>query len=102
MLKRAKRVTVLVVNPGASSRHGEVPGADISLYLARHGVKVEAREDHVSEIDVANWLVSRSFDLRADLIVMGGYGHSLTRERLFGGVTRSLLGQMTVPVLMQH
>jgi nucleotide-binding universal stress UspA family protein len=102
LLTRAKRITVLVVNPGESGRHGEVPGADICLYLARHGVKAEAGQDHVKEMDVASWLVSRAFDLGADLIVMGAYGHSLARERLFGGVTRSLLGQMTVPVLMEH
>ena len=43
-----------------------------------------------------------SFDLSAAMIVMGAYGHSPARERLFGGVTRSLLSQMTVPVLMEH
>jgi len=103
LLKRAKRVTVLVVNPDRrADGHGEVPGADIALYLARHGVNAEAREEHVREIDVGNWLLSRSFDLSTDMIVMGAYGHSPMRERLFGGVTRSLLSQMTVPVLMEH
>ena len=41
-------------------------------------------------------------DSSTDMIVMGAYGHSPMRERLFGGVTRSLLSQMTVPVLMEH
>ena len=57
---------------------------------------------HITQIDVADWLISRAFDTATDLIVMGAYGHSVTRERLFGGVTRSVLGQMTVPVLMAH
>jgi len=101
-LRKAGRVTVLVVNPAEAGGHGEIPGADIALYLARHGVKVEATQHRVKEIDVASWLLSRAFDLGVDMLVMGGYGHSATRERLFGGVTRSLLGQMTMPVLMEH
>ena len=47
-------------------------------------------------------LLSRAADLGADLLVMGAYGHSRMRELLLGGVTRSLLHSMTVPVLMSH
>lgn len=101
-LQRAAKVTVLAVNPGSTGGHGERPGADIALFLARHGVRVEATESHAGEVDVGAWLLSRAFDLEADLIVMGGYGHSRMRELAFGGVTRSLLGEMTVPVLMSH
>jgi nucleotide-binding universal stress UspA family protein len=102
LLQRASQVTVLVVNPGESGDHGEIPGADIALYLARHGVKTEAAHTHTREIDPGSWLVSRACDLGADLIVMGGYSRSYLRELIFGGVTRSLLGQMTVPVLIEH
>jgi len=41
-------------------------------------------------------------DRGADLIVMGAYGHARWREVVLGGVTRELLGQMTVPVFMSH
>jgi nucleotide-binding universal stress UspA family protein len=41
-------------------------------------------------------------DAGADLIVLGGYGHSRLREFILGGVTRGILGSMTVPVLMSH
>jgi nucleotide-binding universal stress UspA family protein len=101
-LQRAAKVTVLAVNPAKDGRHGEQPGADIALFLARHGVRVEASENHSGEVDVGAWLLSRAFDLQADLIVMGGYGHSRMRELAFGGVTRTLLGEMTAPVLMSH
>jgi nucleotide-binding universal stress UspA family protein len=37
-----------------------------------------------------------------DVIVMGAYGHRRLREILLGGVTRSILGSMTVPALMSH
>jgi nucleotide-binding universal stress UspA family protein len=36
------------------------------------------------------------------LLVVGGYGHSRLRELILGGVTRDLLRQMTLPVLMSH
>ncbi len=47
-------------------------------------------------------LLSRAADSGADLMVMGGYGHSRLREFVLGGVTRSILHSMTVPVLMSH
>ena len=54
------------------------------------------------DIDVADALLSHAADSGADLIVMGGYGHSRLREFVLGGVTRSILRSMTVPVLMSH
>ena len=47
-------------------------------------------------------LVKLAEDEKADLLVVGGYGHSRTREMIMGGVTRDLLQHMTVPVLMSH
>jgi nucleotide-binding universal stress UspA family protein len=52
--------------------------------------------------DVANTLLSHAADASADLIVMGGYGHSRLRELVLGGATRGILAAMTVPVLMSH
>ena len=101
-LQQAVKVSVLAVNPGKIDGHCELPGADISLFLARHGVRVEAVPSDTGDVDVGPWLLSRASDLDADLIVMGGYGHSRLRELAFGGVTRNLLGEMTVPVLMSH
>ena len=47
-------------------------------------------------------LLSYASDIGADLIVAGAYGHSRMRELAFGGVTRTLLNEMTVPVLFSH
>ncbi|SAL86899.1 UspA domain-containing protein [Caballeronia terrestris] len=47
-------------------------------------------------------LLSRAADLGADLIVMGGYGHARWQELVMGGATRTILGSMTLPVLMSH
>ena len=103
LLQRAKRVTVIVgdAKPGVGG-HGKTPGADIALYLARHGVKVEVSQENTAGIDVGSLLLSRIADLGADLLVMGGYGHSRVRELVLGGVTRTILREMTVPVLMSH
>ena len=102
LLKHASLVDVAVFNP--SSRpdvHGEQPGADIALYLARHNVKVNVTQQS-TDIDIGNALLSLAADRSSDLIVMGGYGHSRFREILLGGATRTVLQTMTVPVLMSH
>jgi len=102
LLKRAGRVDVVVLNPRAQPDvHGEQPGADIALYLARHGVTVNvmARD---TEVNVGEALLSIAAELGSSLLVMGGYGHTRFREILLGGATRSVLEAMTLPVLMSH
>jgi nucleotide-binding universal stress UspA family protein len=47
-------------------------------------------------------ILSHAADTGADLLVMGGYGHSRLREFVLGGATRGILESMTVPVLMSH
>jgi nucleotide-binding universal stress UspA family protein len=103
LLKRAKTVTVMAVEGQPSNNgHGERPGADIALFLSRHGVRTEVMPTPSGGIDVGNVILSRAFDQGADLIVMGAYGHARVREMVLGGVTRTLLESMTVPVLMSH
>lgn len=103
ILERADKVTVLAINPeGGTDGHGDVPGADICLHLARHGVKAEAAHVFSDDIDVGNMLLSRAADASADLIVMGGYGHSRFREAVLGGASNLVLRHMTMPVLMSH
>jgi nucleotide-binding universal stress UspA family protein len=103
LLTGAEIVTVLTIDPREGPRaHGELPGADISLHLARHGVKAEIECTVSADLPVGEVLLSRAADLGADLLVMGAYGHSRARELLLGGATRSLLRSMTLPVLMSH
>lgn len=100
-LQKAKQVHVATFNPRATA-HGDVPGADIGLFLARHGVKVEVSEYRAPDLDVGSQILSRAMDIGSDLIVMGGYGHSRVHELFLGGVSRTMLEAMTVPVLMSH
>lgn len=102
-LQKADSVEVAVFDPErASQRHGEQPGADIGLYLARHGVKVQVARQSGAGFDVGSQILSRAADTGADLVVMGAYGHARVRELMLGGVTRTMMEAMTVPVLMSH
>jgi nucleotide-binding universal stress UspA family protein len=103
LLTSAELVTVLTIDPREGPRaHGELPGADIALHLARHGVKAQIERTVSAGLPVGEVLLSRAADLGVDLIAMGAYGHSRVREMLLGGATRSVLRSMTVPVLMSH
>lgn len=100
ILVKAKQVMVLSANPEGAGRR--LPGADIALHLARHGVKAEAATARADDVGIGDLLLSRAADMSADMIVMGAYGHSRMREVVLGGATRSLLATMTVPVFMAH
>ena len=102
LLQAAKAVEVVAFDPSeAGADHGQQPGADIALYLARHGVKATAARQS-ARIDAGAQILSYASDFGADLIVMGAYGHSRVRELVLGGATRTVLESMTVPVLMAH
>jgi nucleotide-binding universal stress UspA family protein len=102
LLARAESVNVVVFETGRVGDHGEEPGADAALYLARHGVKATVSRYGSPDIDIGSQILSRAADLGADLIVMGAYGHSRMRELVLGGATRTLLESMTAPVLMSR
>jgi nucleotide-binding universal stress UspA family protein len=103
ILVAAEKVTVLAVNPERRpGAHGAEPGADIALHLARHGVKAEVEHMTAPSIPDGLSLLNRAAELAPDLLVVGAYGHSRLREMALGGVTRTLLREMTVPVLMSH
>ena len=102
-LQAADKVIVLVVDPDKSANgHGQEPGADVAVWLARHGVKVTVQRDVAADAEIGEVILSRAADHGVDLIVMGIYGHSRLREFVLGGASRTLLSSMTVPVLMSH
>jgi nucleotide-binding universal stress UspA family protein len=100
-LEKAKQTEVIVVG-AKPPRSDEVSGADLGQHLARHGLKVDVKRITSPDIDVPSTILSYAADCSADLIVMGGYGHSRLREFVLGGATRGILQSMTVPVLMSH
>ena len=70
--------------------------------LARHGVSANVKRLVKGDIGIDSVVLSYAADIGADLMVMGGYGHSRLREFILGGMTRGILQSMTVPVLMSH
>jgi nucleotide-binding universal stress UspA family protein len=95
-LLRANRVELATV--GAAD--GGHSAAKAARHLARHGILAQTRV--LPDGDVAAALLSYAADAEADLLVMGGYGHSRFREVVLGGATRGILEAMTLPVLMSH
>jgi nucleotide-binding universal stress UspA family protein len=103
ILQAAESVSVLAVNPPSGKRgEGAIPSADICHHLARHGVHAEAASSIAEDIDIGSFLLSHAADRGVDMIVMGAYGHSRWSEMMLGGVTKSMLQHMTVPVFMSH
>ncbi len=114
LLRRAQKVE-LVRFAGEGDETDRTMDA-VAAHLRRHGVQADCtvrrmRPDSVAERMMPNWtpdapvaqaLLSHASDMDADLIVMGGYGHPRLWELVLGGVTRTLLQSMTVPVLMSH
>ena len=101
-LKQARQVIVaLVEERGASEQFHIEAGAGIGRYLSRHGVSAEIRK-------IGGWtntgeaLLNESAATGSDMIVMGGYGHSRLLEFVLGGVTRQILTNAAVPILMAH
>src|SRR5437899_3701870 len=103
LLVRAEVVEVLVVDPERRpAGHGQEPGADIARHLARHGAQVEVRRLSSGGEEVGHLLLAQAAAFGADLVVMGAYGHSHLTEWIFGGVTRTVLGEASLPVLMSR
>lgn len=101
ILQKAGSVKVLTVSTGKFDER-DVAGAELATHLARHKLQVELVRIPAADIDVASAILSHAADTSADLIVMGGYGHSRLREFALGGATRGILQSMTVPTLMSH
>jgi nucleotide-binding universal stress UspA family protein len=99
LLARAKEVIVLSINPGDDEH---IPGAEIATFLARHGVKADARQETAKSISEGDNLLSRAAEFGADMIVMGAYGHSRAAEFVFGGTTRDLLQHSSFPLFLSH
>lgn len=101
LLQRAQRVVVLAWGDKPELAGGTC--LDLPGYLHMHGIEAElhyqgpGEPPHLGEL-----LLSRVCDFSADLLVMGCYGHSRSREWVLGGTTRTVLKSMTVPVLMAH
>lgn len=101
LLKRAKSVQILVGRgeKAIPSRH---PAASLLDYLAAHEIKAAVDEFDVSGRKIGDALLERASHHKADLMVMGAFGHSRLREFVLGGATRRLLDTSQIPLFMSH
>ena len=102
-LRAAEAVHVTLIDPLASrSVNGEEPGADVATFLARHGAKVDVDRVTGGGRRVDEVLRQHARDISAGMIVMGAYNHPRLQQRLFGGVTRSMLEDSDIPLFLAH
>jgi nucleotide-binding universal stress UspA family protein len=101
ILTGAGAVRVVSVRESSHDDLGQfTPGDDIAGTLARHGIPVDTIAVHCERESVAQEIQAQAAEYGADLIVMGCYGHSRFREMILGGVTREILQQLPMPVLL--
>jgi nucleotide-binding universal stress UspA family protein len=102
LLINAQSVTILVVDSQKNVRYGEEAGSDMARYLVRHGARVSVERVQSHGEPVARVILAYAERHDIDLIVVGAYSHNPTTEMIFGGVTRSLLRDAAVPLLIAH
>jgi nucleotide-binding universal stress UspA family protein len=100
-LQRAEKVTVIEVDPKPGPEIAEMR-AQLCATLTHHGVGCEEETAASRHGNVGDALLACCEGMKADLLVMGCYGHSRLREFILGGASRDLLAGMTLPVLMSH
>ncbi|MEP2922137.1 universal stress protein [Sulfitobacter sp.] len=103
MLRAAKEVIIGTFDPVMSEyRDGEEPGADVATWLSHHGCTVTVRQFPSGGVEIGTAIMERAKEAGADLVVMGSYGHSRTRQAIFGGTTQTLITQTEQPVFLAH
>jgi nucleotide-binding universal stress UspA family protein len=97
------RIDVVAVDPRPTdSGHGAEPGSDIARHLARHGFEIQVHVLPSCSRPVADVLQGFARMRNADLLAIGAYAHSRVREVILGGVTRELIEESNLPILMSH
>ena len=99
-LGKAKRVRLVAVAEDGESEETSLKA--MADYLTRSGLDVHSTRVSQERRDIGEILVQEAAKEKGAMLVMGAYGHWRLRERIFGGVTQSVLRHTTVPVLMMH
>lgn len=94
-------ITTVDARPGDTS-HGAGPAWDVGAHMSRHVGNVEVRNEDSIGRSTAEALMDVATSFNADLIVMGGYRHSRLQQAFLPGVTRTLLREAKVPLLLSH
>jgi nucleotide-binding universal stress UspA family protein len=101
ILETKKRLDVVSVRASGDTRP-PAQSAAIVRHLERHGIDARNVVLNASREGVGQTLLDYCAENGPDVLVMGAYGHTKLREDLFGGVTRQIMENMNVPVMMSH
>lgn len=102
-LKDAQEVRCVAITGDAEEKLRDVlVDKQVEGFLARHGITAHVKRIVAADVEAGELLLSHAADTGADMIVMGGYSRPRISQLVWGGVSRLILGSMTVPVLMSH
>jgi nucleotide-binding universal stress UspA family protein len=101
LMRRAASVTILIV-PGRSAGGDLLDPRDLEVHLARHGIQARTHAIPTGPLAEHEALRAELAPGKYDLIVLGGYSHSLWREFIFGGATESILLNSATPMFVSH
>jgi nucleotide-binding universal stress UspA family protein len=103
ILSHIDNVVILVVQEGKQkTAKGELLVDDLAKHLQRHGTSATIKRVNAGTFDVPTVILNEIAENDVDLMVMGGYGTPSLKQKIFGGVTRTILSSMIIPVVMSH
>ena len=103
LLETMKEAVILVVDPENIEHYQKTkPGEGLSHHLEAHGISNSVMRVPKGDISTSSVIMNELSNSRADVLIMGAYGTPKLREVILGGVTRTVLESMTVPVFMSH
>lgn len=97
LLARASHVDIVAID----ADEGEYPQEAVAQYLSRHGIACELHLRARQESTAAS-LMAAARELSASALLIGAYSHSRLREAIMGGVSRDLMEQSEIPLIVGH
>lgn len=107
LLRLSSEVRVVRISEKRTDDRKTFPATDVLEYLSRHGIHaqlsvVDPPAGHPDQDVLSGMIVAEAMACGANYIVMGGYSHNRVAEYVFGGVTRTLLKECPVPLVIAH
>lgn len=101
LLREAEQVVIAAVHEEADAYDGD-SARDIAAHLRRHGVDAAVASLDPAGQDAGTAILSHAAAMDANLIVSGFYGHARLTEFILGGVSRTLLRNVRIPLFLSH
>ena len=101
LLAEGGLISVLTVRDEKPLRGPDL-AEDLASALARRGFNAKAVETALGKRTIAEALQDTALSAGAQLLAMGGFGHSRVRDFVLGGATRGIMTRLQVPVLLSH